>query len=503
MKQEIALQRIESFANRFGEAHLHLACHAALPLALTPDLLYRLWTNFPYDINGKLLNIPWIAVADLLLSSLCNEVGYELYEMETTIRANLLNKLIVDPRFGTKRLKAMCEFLLHYIAKELHSDDPDIRGVAQAQQWVALAYTQPDSAARELARAFTTVSAKNRVEYIRLAAITEILAERLKEHKQLLIYANGMANFARGNLQKATDILAKILDEKRSLQIAGVSLPIPEELFPKAKANYFEFESVTLDIKGKVKERFKGKAQYFTEDLGNGVVLEMVAIPGGKFLMGSLPSEENSYDDERPQHPVNVPPFYMGKYPITQAQWQAIMGNNPSHFGKELKAEERGRLPVEMISWQDAVEFCRKLSAKTGREYRLPSESEWEYACRAGTTTPFAFGETITPEFVNYNREKTTPVGSLGVANRFGLYDMHGNVWEWCKDTWHDSYNGAPDDGSAWVSGSDNERHVLRGGSWYDDADLCRAASRGNLVNSWYDSPALGFRVVVGARTLK
>lgn len=150
----------------------------------------------------------------------------------------------------------------------------------------------------------------------------------------------------------------------------------------------------------------------------------------------------------------------MDKYDVTQAQYQAIMGTNPSNF----KGDD---LPVEQVSWNDAVEFCRKLSAKTGREYRLPTEAEWEYAARAGTTTPFAFGDTVTPDIANYdgdypygdaprgtNRQTTTPVGSLGAANGFGLYDMQGNVWEWCLDYWHDNYGGlvggAPTDGSAW-----------------------------------------------------
>jgi eukaryotic-like serine/threonine-protein kinase len=153
------------------------------------------------------------------------------------------------------------------------------------------------------------------------------------------------------------------------------------------------------------------------------------------------------YANELPQHQVTLPEFYLGQTLVTQAQWQAIMGNNPASFKGD------GKLPVDSVSWLDAIEFCRKLSQKTGRTYRLPSEAEWEYACRAGTTTPFAFGEAITPAVVNYNgnfpysgaakgefREKTTPVG-IFPANAFGLYDMHGNLWEWCLDEWVDNYN--------------------------------------------------------------
>src|SRR5205085_7636152 len=164
-------------------------------------------------------------------------------------------------------------------------------------------------------------------------------------------------------------------------------------------------------------------------------------------------------------------------------------------------------LPVENTSWNDAVEFCKKLSAKTGRQYRLPTEAEWEYAARAGTSTPFAFGETITPEIANYgaHRETTIPVGSLGAANAFGLFDMHGNVWEWVQDYWHDNYGGlvnsAPTDGSAWLSGGDPTKRVLRGGSWLVSAGLCRSTAR---FGSSPDSPGLasfgGLRVVAVAR---
>ena len=187
--------------------------------------------------------------------------------------------------------------------------------------------------------------------------------------------------------------------------------------------------------------------------------------------MGSPDTEAQRYDREGPQHYVDVPEFWMGKYVVTQEQWQAIMGNNPSRF------EGKNR-PVERVSWNNATKFCEKLSKKTGRDYRLPSEAEWEYACRAGTTTPFYFGETITEELANYRasetyadepkgkyREQTTPVGQFP-PNAFGLYDMHGNVWEFCQDVWHSDYDGAPVDGSAWVNGGNSSYRVLRGGSW-------------------------------------
>ncbi|OUL37423.1 sulfatase-modifying factor domain-containing protein [Nostoc sp. T09] len=233
--------------------------------------------------------------------------------------------------------------------------------------------------------------------------------------------------------------------------------------------------------------------KYFVEDLGNGVILEMVQIPGGSFMMGSPTSEAHRGNPEGPQHQVQVPPFFMGKYEVTQAQYQAIMGSNPSSF----KGETR---PVEQVSWDDVVEFCQKLSQNTGRTYRLPSEAEWEYACRSETTTPFYFGETITTELANYrgtdwNYQGTLysgnygqgPKGQYRVAptnvgkfppNSFGLYDMHGNVWEWCLDRYHKNYEGAPKDGSAWLSGNNSVERVLRGGSWNYNPRYCRCAYR-------------------------
>jgi formylglycine-generating enzyme required for sulfatase activity len=185
----------------------------------------------------------------------------------------------------------------------------------------------------------------------------------------------------------------------------------------------------------------------------------MVPIPAGRFLMGSPPEEAGRDFDEGPQHEVTVQDFWLGQTPITQAQWREVAGwpkverdlaPDPSHF----KGDDR---PVEQVSWHEAIEFCRRLSAHTGKNYTLPSEAQWEYACRAGTTTPFHFGATISTEQVSHGggtagkyREQTTDVASFP-ANAWGLHDMHGNVWECCLDDWHKSYEGAPTDGSAWA----------------------------------------------------
>jgi formylglycine-generating enzyme required for sulfatase activity len=229
--------------------------------------------------------------------------------------------------------------------------------------------------------------------------------------------------------------------------------------------------------------------------------LEMVKIPGDSFQMGSLPAKGN--DHERPQHKVQVPEFWMGKYPVTQAQWKFVallpqeqikLDANPSAF----KGEQR---PVETVSWNQAVEFCQRLSRHSKNQYCLPSEAEWEYACRAKTLTDFYFGDVLTPELANFgeNVGETTDVG-IYKPNVFGLYDMHGNVWEWCQDNWHDSYQGAPQDGSAWTK-DNSDYKMLRGGSWYNNPRYCRSAVRN------FDIPVnrlniVGFRVVSRARTL-
>jgi eukaryotic-like serine/threonine-protein kinase len=271
---------------------------------------------------------------------------------------------------------------------------------------------------------------------------------------------------------------------------------------PSSQLSKIEFTSVKLNDKGDIISRPKGFAQIYREDLGNGVSISMVKVPAGKFMMGSPESEKDRVENESPQHRVTLKEFYMGQTEITQSQYQAIMGDNPAKF----KGNNR---PVERVDWNQAKEFCRRLSIKTGKTYTLPSESQWEYACRAGTTTPFTFGATITSNVANYegnyngkesyrnepkgvNRATTTDVMTFP-PNAFGLYDMHGNVWEWCADTWSDDYEEAPTDGSVWLDESPNM--VLRGGAWSERPEICRSTSRiGNLPEIRVD--AFGFRVV-------
>jgi formylglycine-generating enzyme required for sulfatase activity/uncharacterized caspase-like protein len=304
-------------------------------------------------------------------------------------------------------------------------------------------------------------------------------------------------------------------------------IPKPSPTASGGKLQAFEFAVITVNAKGeKIKEE-KGKAESFKEDLGNGTTLEMVAIPGGEFWMGTAETDRRTIIQERtrggfgkedaeawtgwemPQHRLKLPRFCMGKFAITQAQWQQIarlpkikrdLNLDPAEF----KGANR---PIEKVSWEEAVEFCDRLSHKAGKRYRLPSEAEWEYACRAGTTTPFHFGATITSDLANCDfnypygdvpkgkyREQTTDVGSFP-ANAFGLFDMHGNVLEWCADQWHENYQGAPADGSVWETGGDPAKRTVRGGSWLFYPAGCRSATRGWGVSDDM-LRNLGFRVV-------
>lgn len=237
----------------------------------------------------------------------------------------------------------------------------------------------------------------------------------------------------------------------------------------------------------------------------------MVQIPGGTFLMGAPEGEPGSGTSERPQHRVTVPGFYLGKHAVTIDQWRAVMGARPEAMNiAEGTFKRSGRQPVVRVSFDEAEAFCARLSRKTRRDYRLPSEAEWEYACRAATSTAFAFGTTISRTVVNHDGETmrlaepegrhstTRPVGSLRVANGFGLFDMHGNVWEWCEDYWHNTYQEAPDDGSAWKDGESRNR-VLRGGSWYATSEFCRAAARRPGGEAGIRSRQIGFRVAMAA----
>ncbi|RAM51675.1 MAG: formylglycine-generating enzyme family protein [Hapalosiphonaceae cyanobacterium JJU2] len=410
--------------------------------------------------------------------------------------------------------------MVAYIRQQLKSNARADQDLGAAPHWTALAYIRPKQAVRDIAEALKKALAQdNPGEWVRLTSLVESYADIdpliQSGFQPLLVLARGWDAKIRGQEEVAVAEFNQLGQPGEQIEVGGIRFEIP----PAKNEPTFKFEVVTVNAKGKITKRETKQAKYFTEKLGKNVTLEMVAIPGGTFMMGSPETEAERYDDESPQHEVTVPSFFMGKYPVTQAQWRFVaaleqvnreLDPDPSHFKGD-------NLPVEQISWYEAVEFCDRLSEYTGKHYRLPSEAEWEYACRAGTTTPFHFGETITSDLANYNaeysygdspkgksRNKTTPVGSFGVSNAFGLYDMHGNVWEWCADHWQDDYKCAPKDGIAWIDESKNENdnqksRLLRGGSWPDDPRNCRSACRHYDDIPDFRNSRFGFRVVVSA----
>lgn len=355
------------------------------------------------------------------------------------------------------------------------------------------------------------------------AALKHQLAEKKAQVSQRRIQSRHELE-----MQKLSGELTKIENQHRERQTrydlemrclqAGHQASMSEmnrgETFPRVEGELllsgessFEFETVTIDAQGQEIARNWGRSQRFVEDI-NGVLLETIFIPGGTFLMGS--SERKPLPNEQPIHEVTVNPFWMSKYPITKAQWKAIAALPPVTRSLKKLPSRAGSAnhPITNISWDEAVEFCDRLSQKTGHQYRLPTEAEWEYACRAGTTTPFHCGATITSDLANYdgtyvyhseptgvNQGKPSQVGSFPFANSFGLFDMHGNVWEWCIDHWHENYRCAPTTGEAWLDEIDNLSRVLRGGSWTSEPAGCRSACR-QISDANHKSNNTGFRIV-------
>ncbi|MBV8336676.1 MAG: SUMF1/EgtB/PvdO family nonheme iron enzyme [Alphaproteobacteria bacterium] len=306
---------------------------------------------------------------------------------------------------------------------------------------------------------------------------------------------------------------------------AVIAVPAIRKLISKPALRTISFEVASVDEKGTRIPSGTYAAAAFTEAVGSSAGLDMISIPAGSFVMGSPADEPERQPNESPQHRVTLPPFFLGAAPVSQEQWAAVISAHPDRIRRYLEPNPSLfmgiDLPVETICWDDAEEFCLRLAAITGRPYRLPSEAEWEYACRAGTVTPFNVGPTITPDLANYCgtggavcgesegksiasdvyygvhytsgaygqgptgifRDTTTPPGTFP-RNRFGLFDMHGNVWEYCLDTVTDNYAEAPLDGSAYISGPPATPRILRGGSWSHNPAICRSAYRDGNVPS-------------------
>jgi formylglycine-generating enzyme required for sulfatase activity len=504
-KPDKAKRRVEHFLNRYEDKNVRekvyqLVQYAAFPLTLTAELCLLLREEFVQDV-------PWYVATDILLSELCEPVGYDLYEMQKTTQ-HYLRKQLAEQANLDNVAKFLSEYISHKLAQE---NSQRARHLGDPARWIAMACLQPaDVVTQEIKKQLVDIlkNAKNSSERLCLAVMIENLGDLLVQRDYEPI-----------DLRKIQELLEKNtpIDEcdhdTDSPKRDSPFISEEDSTVPPGELTPFTFKIVTVDYRGKETLRESHTACCFIETLPKGLNLEMVAIPSGRFKMGSPENEQGRIEHEGPIHHVTIQPFFLGKYPITQAQWrivarlpeeQSSLDPNPANF----EGDDR---PVEQVSWLDAIEFCLRLSNATGRTYRLPSEAEWEYACRAGTTTPFYFGETITGKLVNYASEivyrqeasfksskQTNPVGQFP-PNRFGLFDMHGNVWEWCQDHWHNNYVRAPNNGSAWLLKDENTTPILRGGSRLNDPKLCRSASRDFKIDPGCRSTDFGFRVVCDA----
>jgi formylglycine-generating enzyme required for sulfatase activity len=451
-----------------------------------------------------------------------------------------LLKRVVD-RFPETQLNELSQFMQGYIAHRLAKSQtepfrsPRPQAFGDPAEWIALScLVKNNSEAQEIyetiRRELSTIAQSADVnERFRLARLVDSLGDMLAQRgftafsMQELAgrVASGQPIVGEASLENRISEIQRIMEAEgfpalQSQEIEYKTI-VFEDVQSIEKLKEIDIEAVTIDLKGKEIDRQRHTVSVFTERLTEDVGIEMVAIPSGRFSMGSPNDEKQGYDDERPQHDVTVQPFFMGQTLVTQAQWRIVAGFdqvlrpidniNPSNF-------EGDDLPVEQVSWLDAEEFCARLSVHADRTwvYQLPTEAQWEYACRAGTTTPFHFGETITSNVANYDasslyqQEKkgkaskgTTPVKKY-LPNAFGLYDCHGNLREWCADDWHGSYEGAPIDDRAWIDQKSKKEasKVRRGGSWIRYPWDCRSACRLNYARADRLN-VIGFRVVCSA----
>ncbi|MFM7888758.1 MAG: formylglycine-generating enzyme family protein, partial [Pseudanabaena sp.] len=302
-----------------------------------------------------------------------------------------------------------------------------------------------------------------------------LVASDLKKDRLL----DALENSRNANGEVEFDYRLKSANTETSLEVCleNIQTYVQHELSPVLEARKVKEEQAraAAELHRQQEEKLALRRQQELREQSQKLLrelnLELVDIPAGSFMMGS-----NDYDNEKEPHRVTLRAFQMSKYPITQKQYRLVMGTNPSNFQGDENC------PVEKISWHDAVKFCEELSKKIGEKVKLPSEAQWEYACRAGSTGKYCFGDDVSKlgDYAWYNENsssKTHPVGEK-LANSWGLHDMHGNVWEWCEDVWHENYNGAPNDGSAWLTGGEQNVRALRGGSWNFFAIGYRSALR-------------------------
>jgi formylglycine-generating enzyme required for sulfatase activity len=510
---------LERFYNNASPSAENLAHRlAAVPVTLP---IIRLIQTSCLQAKTKYLELPAVSVAEVLMGGLFEPLKVDV----TSLKAKELDLLEWQFRSGIreslrkeateKQIIDTISLVSNYIADSLGKDYDSFRAVLFDRN-------QKEQLPEEVQR-FAEISART------LASLGGIYAKLVESY-----------TVEQGESTESVEIDGQTLEVKSSLipgdVLQDLQIEVPTLTFQETdELPKLQFTTVFVNSRGERIREEEGEAYYYDEALGE-ESLRMIYIPAGEFWMGTEEEEikrlkNNGYsywaDREKPSHLVKVPAFYLSQTPITQGQWKEVvtkvkqvninLNREPAEFTenpsmnilKGEKAKTRWDRPVEKVSWEEAVEYCQRLTKLTGRAYQLPSESQWEYACRARTTTPFHFGETLTSDLANYygsqtlaNEPKgkycgeTTPVGQFP-PNGFGLYDMHGNVWEWCEDDWHSSYAGNPPlDGSAWKSEDWNrQKKILRGGSWDYDPVHCRSAYR----NYYYRNGRIddnGFRVM-------
>ena len=461
--------------NRVWQRFLQTASTEAMELA-------KLLAAVPLDINVVNMvrtqfvpNAAQVNVAEVFAGGLVKKrAGREAYFMPDEVQNVLRHALEGWDEWIVR------EALTEYINGRFQRNYRDFQ--ALLEDWSQLEPEKLDPERRVFAEFFRSEFSKNIPTEPFTTIIKQLIVEDLPSKPELI-----------------TVEVAKLTFTEAFPRLEPMSFTAPCVSFISQEPEHPPLEKFPIRIAQVVKQRNKwivtyqdSEAYRYLEPLNESVNIEMVPIPAGKFIMGSPEDEIGCSDRESPQHEVTLKRFFMGRYPVTQEQWRLVaqmpqieQSLEPNPFG--FKGELR---PVENVRWYEAIEFCQRLSNHTGKTYRLPSEAEWEYACRAGTTSPFHFGQMITTDVANYDgstygdgprgksRGETTLVNEFNHANAWGLSDMHGNVLEWCEDHWHKNYNNAPTDGSAWVTGGNSGYRVRRGGSWFYIPGFCRSAYR-------------------------
>ena len=496
-------QRFERYKEQYGYGVYWLACYAAFPLTLTSDLVYCLRENF-------LPKFDWYTAPTFLMSGVLTSLRHDLYELDAPIRRYLLKQFRqgCGDRFHAE-LQMLDDFMTSYVSYHLQSPSSSqavarLMGRGEEMRWVALSCISPGetlNAIRDyLAQLAGTEDAKERV---RLASLLDSYVDLFGDEAfsgKLIRWADCVAD---GEPIPSDNSIEDWLKSQgislEELKFNAIELVSESELDSNStdELKTLTFQTIKVNDAGEIIDRPECSVQYFDEVIGDGMSIRMIAIPSGEFMMGSPDGEGDS--DEYPQHHVQVPPFFMSETPVTKKQWRTIVDQYAAIASTDLKPTPSGskgdERPVEQVSWDDVSEFCQVISTVTRRTgYRLPTEAEWEYACRAGSMTDYAFGNKLTKKMAHFNQSSTANVKKNRKPNAFGLFDMHGTVWEWCEDTWHKNYKEAPSDGSAWIG--NDEMRIVRGGSWFLNPWYCRSAYRPRR-NPGVRLNDVGFRLVL------